>query len=316
MQDNDKTIVIEADVSRKYASQDNISQYMLNNNAGNGDVIDRNPGPGCIIGRKYRILSTLQDGGSSSVFIVHPLDNLSQRYVAKVMTNTVRNSSSKRFMREAHLHSNINHPNIVKMVDYWHDDYGQYTVLEFIDGKSLKACCSEFSFDENAALTVAYEVAKALRYVWNNFKIVHRDIKPENIMVDNANYIKLLDFGISKSHNSAKETYLTMDNTILGTPGYMSPEQFINSKNVSIQSDMFSLGATIFYVITGQVPFAGSDLAQLYRNTCENTPPPINEYSPGLSERFIAFLNKMMQKEPENRPASWDEVILEIHSML
>ncbi len=316
MQENDKTIVIEADVNKRYSSQDNISQYMINNSAETGNTIDKTPGPGCIIGRKYRILSTLQDGGSSSVFIVHPLDDLSQRYVAKVMTKTVRDSSSKRFLREARLHSNINHPNIVKMIDYWSDDYGQYTVLEFIDGKSLKACCGEFSFDEGAALIVAYEVAKALRYVWNKFQIVHRDIKPENIMVDNANYIKLLDFGISKSKNVSQETYLTMDNTILGTPGYMSPEQFINSKSVSIQSDMFSLGATIFYVMTGKVPFEGNDLAQLYKNTCENAPPPILEYCPELSDRFVALMNKLMQKNPADRPASWDDVILEIHSML
>lgn len=316
MENNDKTIVIEHDNLRRYSTNDDLAKYAAMTGA-EGELTNMPaPGPGCTIGNKYRILSNLQEGSSSSVFVAHPLDDLSCRYVVKIMQNSVRSSSSRRFLREARLHSNIVHDNIVKLVDYWSDDYGQYIVLEYIDGQSLKACCSEFTFDEAAALVVAYEVSKALKYVWDNFRLVHRDIKPENIMVDSSNYIKLLDFGISKSQNAAKETYLTMENSILGTPGYMSPEQFINAKSASIQADMFSLGATLFYLLTNTVPFAGADLAELYRNTCETTPPDIRRYRSDISVRFISFLNRMLQREAANRYNTWDEVLMEIQQMM
>lgn len=316
MENSDKTIVIEPENLKRYSTGDNLSNNMGSGSANNAASAPVIPAPGCIIGGKYRILSTLQEGGASSVFVAHPLDNLSTRYVIKIMQNTVRTSSSKRFLREARLHSNIIHDNIVKLIDYWSDDYGQYIVLEYIDGYSLKECCSQFAFDEAAALIVAFEVSKALKFVWDNFNLVHRDIKPENIMVDSSNYIKLLDFGISKSKNAAKETYLTMENTILGTPGYMSPEQFINAKSAGIQADMFSLGATLFYILTNVVPFSGSDLAEVYRNTCDTTPPAIQNYRSDISSRFISFLNRMMQREAEDRYNSWDEVLLEIQQMM
>lgn len=317
MADIDKTIIIENPGAPQDRS-DLLSEYMASL-AGDGNT----PAgerlmtfeAGSIIGGKYRILSVLQSGSTNSVFIVHPLNNMSERCVAKIMPNNVRTSSAKRFLREAKLHSNINHNNIVKMLDYWSDDHAHYIILEYINGKSLKACCNEFSFDENAAAAVAMEIASALRYVWDNFKLVHRDIKPENIMLDNEGYIKLLDFGISKSQNVSQESYLTMENTILGTPGYMSPEQYINSKDVSVQSDMFSLGATLYYLLTDDIPFNGNDIAELYKNTC-NTPPDIRNNCPGLSEVFIAFLEKMMQKDPNNRPANWNEVINELVKLM
>lgn len=317
MQDNDKTIVIEPDDSKRYSTGDDIAKYMAKKYSSAGEQCKPDkPCPGCIIGGKYRILSSLQEGGSSSVFMAHPLDNLSQRCVVKIMQNTAKASTGKRFLREARLHSSIVHENIVKLLDYWHDDYGQYIVLEYIDGQSLKACCNEFSFDENAAIVVAFEVTKALKFVWDNFKLVHRDIKPENIMVDSGNYIKLLDFGISKSHTAEKETYLTMDNTILGTPGYMSPEQFVQAKSATIQADMFSLGATIFYLLTNRVPFSGADIGELYRNTCENSPPSESLYPAEVSPRLKKFLSRMMQREAADRYDSWDDVLLELQQMM
>ena len=163
---------------------------------------------------------------------------------------------------------------------------------------------------------MAFEVAKALKYVWDNFNLVHRDIKPENIMVDSSGYIKLLDFGISKAKDTVQETNLTMDNTILGTLGYMSPEQFVNAKSATIQADMFSLGATLFYLLTNTVPFTGADLAEVYRNTCENTPPNLKQYRSDISSRFMQFLSRMMQRDVSGRYNSWDEVITELQTMM
>ena len=163
---------------------------------------------------------------------------------------------------------------------------------------------------------MAFEVAKALKYVWDNFNLVHRDIKPENIMVDSSGYIKLLDFGISKAKDTVQETNLTMDNTILGTLGYMSPEQFVNAKSATIQADMFSLGATLFYLLTNTVPFTGADLAEVYRNTCENTPPNLKQYRSDISSRFMQFLSRMMQREAADRYDSRDDVLLELQQMM
>ena len=321
MQENDKTIVVDVDAQRMALTRAAVEQASGNSEYHSTDYSDLNKllqddlKIGDVIGGKYRILSELQKTGGRAVYIVHPLDDLSQRFVVKIVKDSMQSTSRKRFLREAKLHSAINHDNIVKLVDYWGDASREYIVLEYIDGNSLKACCNEFTFDEAAAVVVAHEVACALKYVWDNFKMVHRDIKPENIMLNSSNYIKLLDFGISKSKSAADETYLTMDNTILGTLGYMSPEQFTNSKNVSIQSDMFSLGATLYFLLTGKVPFEGEDLAAVYKATCE-TPPDFRKDCPGLSNKFISFMNHIMQKDPEKRPASWDDVIAAITSMM
>lgn len=318
MSDIDKTVVIEnADLNKQSSSL--LAEYMASVSETRKET-DRVQniaefGIGSVIGGKYRILSILQEGASSSVYIVHPLNDLSQRHVAKIMPATVRTASAKRFLREAKLHSSIIHDNIVKMIDFWSDEHAHYIILEYINGKSLLSCCKEFSFDENAAIAVALEIAKALKYVWDNFKLVHRDIKPENIMLDSGNYIKLLDFGISKSQNTSQESYLTMTNTILGTPGYMSPEQYTNSKDVSIQSDMFSLGATLYYLLTNEVPFTGNDIAEFYKNTC-NTPPDIQGKCPEISAGFAALLKTLMQKEASARPASWDDVINNLLDLL
>ena len=152
MENSDKTIVIEPESVKRYSTNDDLAKYMSQSGgADNANAASVVPAPGCVVGGKYRILSTLQEGGASSVFVAHPLDDFSCRYVIKIMQNTVRTSSSKLFLREARLHSNIVHDNIVKLIDYWSDDYGQYIVLEYIDGYSLKACCSQFAFDEAAA---------------------------------------------------------------------------------------------------------------------------------------------------------------------
>ena len=275
MQDNDKTIVVDVDAQRlssvkaAAARSQNNSEYHSTDYSDLNKLLQDDLKVGDVVGGKYRILSELQNNDGRAVYIVHPLDDFAQRFVIKIVKATMQSTARKRFLREAKLHSAITHENIVKLVDFWGDSSREYIVLEYIDGSSLKACCEDFSFDEAAALIVAYEISRALKYVWDNFKLIHRDIKPENIMINSSNYIKLLDFGISKSKSAANETYLTMDNTILGTLGYMSPEQFTNSKNVSIQSDMFSLGATLCYLLTGKVPFTGEDLAAVYKATCE-----------------------------------------------
>ena len=166
----------------------------------------------------------------------------------------------RRFIREAEIMYRIHYESIVRLVDYWQDDSGYFLAMEYIEGETLTSLRKRVAFDEESAIIIVKEVAKALDYMWETHRLIHRDIKPSNIMLDAESHIKLLDFGMSKCTDS-DETALTVEHVGLGTPGYMSPEQFCDSRNAGIRSDMFSLGATLFFLLTGHAPFSGRSFA-------------------------------------------------------
>ena len=223
--------------------------------------------PGQIIGNKYRILSLLNFGGYGSLFICHPLSDMATRYVLKVLRNS-SGSGKKRFRREAMLLSTIqDNDRIAKIADYWESGDDTFIVMEYVRGKNLRQVAAEYQCDEAAALQIAKETVHALQDIWENYSIIHRDIKPENIMLDHKFHLKLLDFGLSKQCESESMTDITMEKASLGTPGYMSPEQFLDFKNVDFRSDIFSLGATLFFLLTGTAPFSGTTLMDIYKDT-------------------------------------------------
>lgn len=271
--------------------------------------------PGNTIGNKYRVLSHLNSGGCGDLFLCHPLDNVGIRYVLKVLRNADM-TNRKRFRREANLLANITgEERIAKVIDYWETDEDAFIIMEYINGKNLKQLKDEFVFDEHATLQIAYETAVALQYIWDNFSVIHRDIKPENIMLNENYHLKLLDFGLSKQCDD-EETNITMARSGLGTPGYMSPEQYSDGKNADFRSDIFSLGATMFFLLTGQKPFNGSTPMEVYNDTLANSPPMLSSFGGTCSQDCINIIRKMMQRYPEDRYYSYDELIADLGSLL
>ena len=272
--------------------------------------------PGQIIGNKYRILSLLGGGGYGDIFICHPLTDPAQRYVLKIL-RTCNTSSQKRFRREASILAEIsNNERIAKILDFWESGADTFIVMEYIRGQNLKQIVVEYQMDEHAILQIAKETVHALQDIWESCNIIHRDIKPENIMLDQNFHLKLLDFGLSKQCGENGGTDITLEKSSLGTPGYMSPEQFTNFKYVDFHSDIFSLGATLFFLLTGKVPFHGTTLMDIYKDTQKNAPPPLESFQGKCSENCAKLIRKMMEFSPEKRHSSYSELLWEIKELL
>ncbi len=272
--------------------------------------------PGQIIGNKYRILSLLGGGGYGDIFICHPLTDPAQRYVLKIL-RTCNTSSQKRFRREASILAEIsNNERIAKILDFWESGADTFIVMEYIRGQNLKQIVVEYQMDEHAILQIAKETVHALQDIWESCNIIHRDIKPENIMLDQNFHLKLLDFGLSKQCGENGGTDITLEKSSLGTPGYMSPEQFTNFKYVDFRSDIFSLGATLFFLLTGKVPFHGTTLMDIYKDTQKNAPPPLESFQGKCSENCAKLIRKMMEFSPEKRHSSYSELLWEIKELL
>ena len=273
-------------------------------------------GPGDIIGNKYRILSHLISGGVGKLFLCHPLDDVGVRYVLKIL-KTNDPVSRQRFRREADILASINcNDNIAKLIDVWEGGEGVFIIMEYVDGKNLRQLKQEYVFDEIATLQIAQEVAKTLSAILESHGIIHRDIKPENIMLNKDFQLKLLDFGLSKQFGHDTCTDITMANIGLGTPGYMSPEQFKDAKNVDFRSDIFSLGATMFYLLTGEKPFAGETPMEIYQNTLTNTPPLVYRFEGKCSLECISLIRRMMRPSPTDRYSTYSDLLSDIEELL
>lgn len=270
---------------------------------------------GSILCGKYRVLSPLKSGGCGDLFLCYPLEDVGVRYVLKVLKATDP-INRRRFEREAMILSSVRNERIAYVIDYLSVDNNDFIVMEYIKGKNLKELYSEYQFSEQSSLLIIRETAIALQYIWDNYCIIHRDIKPENIMLDERNHLKLLDFGLSKQLNTGETTMITIASSGLGTPGYMSPEQFVDSKHVDFRSDMFSLGATLFFLLSGEKPFMGSSMQEIYADTLRNSPPRYQRLASKCSKNCIELVRRMMQREPRDRYSSYSELIQDVNSLL
>lgn len=269
--------------------------------------------PGSIVGNKYKILSHMNTGGFGSIFLCYPLDDVSRRCVLKVLRNASVNNRM-RFKREAKILSSIESTRIPRIYDCWQQGDNLFIVMEFISGRNLVQLKQECVFDESTVMIIAREVIIALRDIWSEHSIIHRDIKPENIMLDEESKVKILDFGLSKQIGDSLGTTMniTIANTGLGTPGYMSPEQFNDCKNVDFRTDIFSLGAMMFYLLTGKRPFSGDTPSEIFEDTLRNSPPPVESFDNSCSVEAMQIIQKMMQYEPSNRYQNYDELLADI----
>ena len=274
--------------------------------------------PGQIVGHKYRILSYLNGGGCGSIFLCYPLDDPAVRLVLKVLIKPTA-VGRKRFRREAEILSSVTgNSRIAKIIDYWEAGGDTYIVMEYVEGKNLKELARCCCFDELSILQIAYEVARALQDIWNGFSIIHRDIKPENIMLDNEYHLKLLDFGLSKQCDCEDGSLMiTMANSVLGTPGYMSPEHFTDFKSMDFRSDIYSLGATLLFLLGSKsCNKENCTMMDLYRATLQNSPPPEECFAGKCSVGCMNMIRRMMQQKVEDRYNSYEELIDEINTLL
>ena len=207
------------------------------------------------------------------------------------------------FYREAEVVARLSHKNIVMMYDVGEDLDLSYLAMEYLKGESLERYTSEDNLlPLHQCVDYIIQVCEALHYAHNQ-GVVHRDIKPGNIMILKGGLAKVMDFGIARAAGGTK----TRTGIIKGTPFYMSPEQ---AKGASITgaSDIFSLGVLFYQLLTGKLPFTGENLATIMYQTANVTPEPVTTYQPDLDPAVVSILNKALEKNPEMRFGSAQEM--------
>jgi len=279
-----------------------------------GTVLNDEPAADPHIGKlldgKYRLDSYLSQGGMGAVYkATHVM--LDKTLVVKLIKPELVTSAEivRRFQREARAASNLNHPNIVQVFDLGQTDDGTlYIAMEFIDGPSLKDVIRKTGSMPVARIKLILgQVASALSNA-HAHNIIHRDLKPHNVMLarasDGREVAKLLDFGIAKTFEDGG-TQLTQTGFAIGTPQYMAPEQAAG-KEVTPQSDLYSLGVMLYEMLVGEVPFDAPTTAAILIKQLTESPQPPSRRRPelGISEVLEAITMRCLDKEPVNRFAT------------
>jgi len=265
---------------------------------------------------QYRILDQLGQGGMGRVF--KAIHQTMHRVVAlKVVTSQLVKTEQGRqlFMREVRAAARLMHPNIVTAYDANQIGDRHFMVMEFVDGPNLEQLVGEKGpLPVGQACDFIRQAAIGLQFALENH-MVHRDIKPANLLVQRAGgsardsqcVVKILDFGLARLHQRnpddelGSNTILTKENLVMGTPDYLSPEQARDLHKVDIRSDLYSLGCTFYFLLTGQVPFpGGSTLEKLVRHGTEEAKPVLS-LRPEIPPPVAAIVYRLMAKQPAER---------------
>ncbi len=264
----------------------------------------------------YEIIRRLGAGGMGEVWLANQTA-MGRKVALKILSPALTSDQDfvNRFLKEIQTAAKLEHTNIVTAFDAGVDGKIYYLAMSYVDGVLLDDLLTiDKRIPEKEALRIVRCIADALNYSWNDFQMLHRDIKPANIMLDNKKIPKLMDMGISKS--LSEEKGLTMTGMIVGTPYYMSPEQAQADAGIDCRADIYSLGATLYHMVTGEVPYdATTSMAILMKHMAEPFPPP-QDKNPELSDACAVLLEVMMAKRPENRPVDWAATIEDIDLVL
>ncbi len=259
---------------------------------------------------KYKLLGLLGSGGMSSVYLAeHSL--MHRRVAIKVLPkNRVEDSSYlARFYREAQAAARLEHPNVVRAYDIDHDGKTHYLVMEYVDGLDLQETVQQRGpLDYVSAADYTAQAAEGLYYAHQS-RIIHRDIKPANLLLDKNGTVKILDMGLARfSDDEQNSLTVAHDENVLGTADYLAPEQAINSHQVDHRADIYSLGCTLYYLLTGHPPFPEGTMAQRLMKHQMQEPEPIQRDRPDVPPELVAICKQMMSKDVNRRYQSAGDV--------
>jgi hypothetical protein len=205
----------------------------------------------------------------------------------------------QRFNREALAVQALHHPNIIAAVQIGKSGDYHFFAMEFVDGETAsKIIKSRGKMPERLSLSVVRQIAGALDHAWKN-QIIHRDIKPDNIMVTRDGVAKLTDLGLARTVKQSST--LTITGVVMGSPAYISPEQATGEKNLDTRSDIYALGASLYHMLTGEVPYEGDSPLQVMLKHMNDPLPDARKKEPSVSEGTRRLIFKMMAKRPEGR---------------
>jgi serine/threonine-protein kinase len=251
-------------------------------------------------------------GGMGAVF--RAVDTMLDRTVAVKILSRSHNDDEiiRRFKNEAQSAARLDHPNIARVYYVGEDQGWNYIVFEFIEGVNIRDLVESkgpLSLDE--AFSYTLQIAEALEHACSR-DVVHRDIKPSNVLIMPDGRAKLVDMGLARLHQvEAGDNDLTASGVTLGTFDYISPEQARDPRGADVRSDLYSLGCTLFYMLTGRPPFAGTAIKKLLSHAGD-APPNARQFRADLPDEVAALVNRMMAKRPEDRYQRPSELIGEM----
>src|SRR6266478_5928053 len=261
---------------------------------------------------KYKVMERLGQGGMGSVYLCeHKF--MRRRAAVKVLPTAKADdtSSLQRFYREGRAVAALDHPNIVRAYDIDQDDKLHFLVMEYVDGASFQELIKKHGpMDITRAAHYIRQAAIGLQHAHQTAGLVHRDVKPGNILVDRTGIVKVLDMGLARFFHD-EEDVLTKkyDESVLGTADYLAPEQALDSHGVDIRADIYSLGATFYFILTGSTPFSEGTVAQKLIWHQTRQPKSVALLRPEVPAEMAAVLEKMMAKEPAQRYQTPAEVV-------
>ncbi|MBI2551962.1 serine/threonine protein kinase [Candidatus Uhrbacteria bacterium] len=268
---------------------------------------------GQIVEGRYRVLTALDHGGMGQVYKVEHL-TLGSHHALKIYYpasgSTPAAQFAERFVEEARLLVAIRHGNVVSVTDAGAIEIGgvrhPFYVMELLEGQSLQRLLASGAIDSDRALAIIMQAAHALEAVHAR-GIIHRDLKPDNIFLTDSpegDLVKVIDFGIAKVNRQGAAR--TQAGLIIGTPAYMAPEQAAG-KIVDCRADVYSLGAVLYEMLTGEPPFGREDLLTIFHRQATQQPRPPHEVRAAVSEDVSSVALKAIARQPEERYASVEE---------
>ena len=259
----------------------------------------------------FRIEKKLGQGGMGTVFLATQV-SLERKVALKTLSPEFAKKPDfvKRFIREARSMARLQHPNVVQVYAADTASGVNYAAIEYIDGRSMQGWMNELKqLNVGDALHVTLVCADALKHAHDQ-NMIHRDIKPDNILVTAKGVVKVADFGLAKAVDD--DVSMTQSGTGLGTPLYMAPEQARNAKHVDKRTDIYALGSTLYYFVTGKLPFTGENTLELIVAKEKGTFTHARKHNPQIPERLDLMIDKMLMKDPNHRYADCADIIRDL----
>lgn len=258
---------------------------------------------------RYEIRAHIGTGGMGQVYLAQDTSELNRTVAIKLLPAEVAADPKwmQRFIREARTVSGLNHPNVLTIYEFGVHDSTRFMAMEYVDGVTLREHLNNNRLNLHEVLDIGIQVAAALNAA-HEAHVIHRDIKPENIMLRRRDSIvKVLDFGLAKpvkqdgNLTTSSELLHTETGIVMGTVSYMSPEQSLALKSIDYRTDIWSLGAVLYEMVAGRVPFEGKDLVAQIVAIQERPHKPLSQLVEHVPEQLERIINKSLAKNPDKR---------------
>jgi len=264
-------------------------------------------------GGRYVLLEQIGQGGMGAVYKARHVRMKRIAALKVIRPEALRETQLKaRFRREVDVCSRLQHEHIVQTVDVGEDDQGLYLVMEYVEGSDLAGLVKrEGVLSPGEAAAIGLQAAAGLAYAHAS-GVVHRDIKPQNLLLSTAGSVKILDMGLARLTDTSEgddHTSLTHEGTVMGTVDYMAPEQARDTHRADQRSDLYSLGATLYYLLVGRPPFAGGTLLEKLTRLANDSPPSVGQFRVDCPAPLIAVIDRLLAKRPEERFQSAEELV-------